>query len=138
MFQACNLVHVFTMEFINYLICSIFSFKIFSECLRRQEMALYKRDLVCSMILISENATPKTLHMEMNLWCNCKKQEYQVFHSITRSDLQHQHNQCECWSITKERHFQANIKHLTLYLPFGCVHVKLSLIPKLLEIPNLS
>ena len=41
--------------------------------------------------------------MTVNLWCNCKKQKYQVFHPI--SDLQHKHNQCECWSIMKgERH----------------------------------
>ena len=35
----------------------------------------------------------------MNPQCNCKKQEYQVFHSI--SDLQHKHDQCECWSVIK-------------------------------------
>ena len=80
----------------------------------------------------------KNLHVEMDPQCDYKKQEYQVFHSITISDLQHQHNQCKYWSITKERHFQANIKHLTLYLPFGCIHVKLKLISKLLKIPNLS
>ena len=38
----------------------------------------------------------------------------------------------------KERHFQANINHLRLYLPLGCIHVKLNLIPNLLKIPNLS
>ena len=97
-----------------------------------------KRDLVCSMITISENAAPKNLHVEMIPQCNCEKQEDQVFHSITISDLQHQHAQCECWSITKERHFQANIKYVTLYLPFGCIHMRLKLIPKLLKIPNLS
>ena len=36
----------------------------------------------------------------------------------------------------KERNFQANIKHLRLYLPFGCMHVKLKLIPNPLEIQN--
>ena len=66
--------------------------------------------------MISENAKPKNLHVERNPQCNCEKQEYQVFHSIMISELQHQHNQCKCWSITKQRHFQANVKHLTLYL----------------------
>ena len=40
MFQECNLVHVLSMEFINYSICPIFSFINFLECLRRQDIAL--------------------------------------------------------------------------------------------------
>ena len=59
----------------------------------------------------------------MNPQCNCEKQEYDVSHSITIGDLKHKHDQCECWSITKERHFQANIKHfetlLTIWL-YAC------------------
>ena len=38
----------------------------------------------------------------------------------------------------KERHFQAIIKYLRLYLPFGCMHVKLKLIPNPLKILNFS
>ena len=38
-------------------------------------------DLVCSMIVISENATSMTT-MELDPWCNCKKQWYQDFHSL--------------------------------------------------------
>ena len=45
-------------------------------------MHSYKRDLVCSMITISENAAPMTL-LAMDPQCNRKKQEYQDFHSIT-------------------------------------------------------
>ena len=40
------------------------------------------KDLVCSMITVSENAAPMTT-MEVNPLCNCKKQEYQDFHSLT-------------------------------------------------------
>ena len=39
-------------------------------------------DLVGSMITISENAAQMTT-MEMDPWCNCEKQEYQDFHSLT-------------------------------------------------------
>ena len=42
----------------------------------------HTKDLVCSMITISENAAPM-ITIEMDLWCNCKKQEYQDFHSLT-------------------------------------------------------
>ena len=50
---------------------------------KARNCTLTNRDLVCSMITISENATPKNLQLVMNLWCNCEKQEYQEFHSIT-------------------------------------------------------
>ena len=40
------------------------------------------KDLVCSMITISENAAPMTT-MEMDPWWDCKKQKYQDFHSLT-------------------------------------------------------
>ena len=52
-----------------------------------EDCTLKKRDMICSMIMISENATPKNLHLERNLGCNYKKQEYQVCHSITISEL---------------------------------------------------
>ena len=45
-------------------------------------MHSYKKELACSMITISENAAPKTI-LVMDPQCNCKKQEYQDFHSIT-------------------------------------------------------
>ena len=46
-----------------------------------RECTLTKRNLVCSMFTISENAVPKMI-LVMNPWCNCKKQESQDFHSI--------------------------------------------------------
>ena len=76
------------------------------------------------MITISENATPRT-YKRMNPQCNCEKQEYQVFHSI--SDLQHKHDQCECWSVTKgETFLKPILAFLTFYLPFGytCADLK--------------
>ena len=50
--------------------------KAFKQCRSRKERNYTpkSRKLVCSMIMISENATPKTLQ-KMNLWHNCKKQE---------------------------------------------------------------
>ena len=39
------------------------------------------KDLVCSMMMISENAAPMTT-MEIDPQCNCEKQEYQDFHSL--------------------------------------------------------
>ena len=47
-----------------------------------RECTLTKKDLVCSMIMISENATPMAL-LVMDPWCICEKQEYQDFHSLT-------------------------------------------------------
>ena len=49
-------------------------FEIIREC-------TLTKDLVCSMITISENAAPMTT-MKMNPQCNCEKQEYQDFHSL--------------------------------------------------------
>ena len=40
------------------------------------------KDLVCCMIMLSENATPMTA-MEMDPHCNYEKQEYPDFHSLT-------------------------------------------------------
>ena len=39
------------------------------------------KDLVCSMITISENATPMTI-LAMDPQFNCEKQEYQDFNSL--------------------------------------------------------
>ena len=47
----------------------------------KRECTLTK-DLVCNMIMIIENAAPMTT-MEMDPQCNCDKQEYQDFHSLT-------------------------------------------------------
>ena len=38
--------------------------------------------MVCSMIIISDNAAPENF-LVVNPQCNCKKQEYQEFHPIT-------------------------------------------------------
>ena len=46
------------------------------------------------------------------------------FHN--NSDLQHQHDQCKCWSIAKGDIFQVDIKHS--YSLFGCKY-SLKLIP---------
>ena len=63
---------------VNYLICSLFS-NFFNRMLEMvRECTQIKRDLVCSMITISENATPKST-LVVDPWCNCKKQEYQDF-----------------------------------------------------------
>ena len=64
-------------------------------------------------------------YKRMNPWCNCEKQEYQEYHSI--SDLQHKHDQCACWSITKSgKVFLGPILNiLILYLPFGSPWVDL-------------
>ena len=53
----------------------------------------------------------------MDPQCNCEKQEYQDFHSYNNSDLQHQHDQCKCWSIAKRDDSQVGMKHS--YSPFG-------------------
>ena len=50
------------------------------------DCTLHKKDLVCSMITISENATPMTV-LEMDSQCNCEKQEYQNFSFLNIGDL---------------------------------------------------
>ena len=58
------------------------------------------------------------------------------------SDLQYQHDQCECWSVTgKGRNsLQTSTKHLIFYLPFDCI-LGLSCNPqnclKVISIPKL-
>ena len=89
-----------------------------------RECTLTRRNLVCSMITISENATPKTI-LVMDPWCNCEKQEYQDFPFHNSSDLQHQHNQCECQSITKRDIFKLVLNILNHHLAYS----KLKLIP---------
>ena len=42
-----------------------------------REYTLTKRNLACSIITISEIATPMTLLLEVDSQCNCEKQEYQ-------------------------------------------------------------
>ena len=49
---------------------------------QQENALLQKGNLVCSMITISENAAQKTT-LVMDPWCNCEKQEYQDFHSLT-------------------------------------------------------
>ena len=64
------------------LFCSLIFLYLFQNVYAGKRLHSYKKNLVCSRITISENATPKNLSLAMNPWCNCKKQEYQVFHSI--------------------------------------------------------
>ena len=76
-----NLVHSLSVDFNPMIlilnsscahICRFFlkeMFEITREC------TLTKRNFACSMIMISENATPKTI-LVMVPWCNRKKQEY--------------------------------------------------------------
>ena len=60
-------------KYLNYYILQLLLFQ------KQGTIDSHKRKLVCSMITISENATPGT-HEEVNLWCEFKKQECQVFH----------------------------------------------------------
>ena len=43
-------------------------------------MHSYKKDLVCSKIMINENAAPMTL-LVMDPWYSCEKQAFKDFHS---------------------------------------------------------
>ena len=52
--------------------------------------------------LVAWSQSVRLLHQGtwgMNLWHNCEKHECQVFHFM--NDLQHQHSQCECYSVTE-------------------------------------
>ena len=80
-----------------------------------RECTLTRRNLACSIITNSENAVPKTT-LVMDPWCNCEKQEYQDISFPNNSDLWHQHNQCECWSITKRDIFKLVINILLTIL----------------------
>ena len=79
-----DLDHLLSMELVP---CKLFLLTIFEYVYRMFEMTrectLMKRDLVHSIIMSSRNATPKNLLQSvMDPQCNCKKQEYQEFHSI--------------------------------------------------------
>ena len=77
----------------------------------------------------------------MDPWCNCGKQEYQVFHSIIISNLQHQHDYCNCWSIAKRGNSEValNILHFTHHLAVNMWSWNLFQIPILSKfIPNLA
>ena len=78
---------------------------------------LIKWNLVCSMIMISENAAPMTLIQGNG--SSVQLQETRVpgfFIPINKSDLQHQRNQCECPSITKRDIFKLELNILTHHL----------------------
>ena len=51
-----------------------------------EECTLIKRNLACSLMTISENATLKTI-LVMDSQCNCEKQEYRDFPFQNNSDL---------------------------------------------------
>ena len=104
------------------------SFRMFKAGKR---MHSHKRDVACSIILISENAAPNNFSSVMDPQCNFKKQEYQEFHSITVV-------------ICNTSIISANVGVLlfsslywTFYLLFGCKCMKVKLIPNFLKIPNL-
>ena len=48
-------------------------------------------------------------HEEMNLWCNCEKQECQVFH-YPSDNLKHKHGQCEYHSFMSINGHQAIVE----------------------------
>ena len=48
-----------------------------NACLGMKRTILLIKEMACSMIMISENATPGNLQ-RINLQCNCEKQEYQA------------------------------------------------------------
>ena len=50
---------------------------------KARNCTLTKEDVVCSIITIRENATPKNLQLVMNPQFNCEKQEYEEFHFRT-------------------------------------------------------
>ena len=90
-------------------------------------MHSYKRDLVCTMITISENAAPITI-LAMDPWCNNEKQEYQDFHSLTIVICNTSMISVNVRVLLKKRHFQVSIEHS--YSPFGNRY-SLKLIPNL-------
>ena len=81
MIHTHDLVHLLSMELAP---CKLFNMLTVFIFYRMFEMTIIKRDLVSSIIMSSENATPKNLlQLVMDPQCNCEKQEYQEFHSIT-------------------------------------------------------
>ena len=84
-FHTCDLIHLLSVELVPCTLFNMFTiFKSFYTVFETaRECTLIKRDLVCSIITSSENATPKKLlQLVMDSQCNCEKQEYQEFHSI--------------------------------------------------------
>ena len=73
-----------------------------------------KRNLACSMIMISENAAPMTFLQgngsSVQLW---EARVPGCFIPKNSSGLQHQHNQCECQSIAKRDIFELVLNILT-------------------------
>ena len=80
MFHIYGLVHILSMELVPSKLFNMLAIlKIFHRMFEMvRECTHTKRDLVCSMIMISENATPKTI-LVMVPQCSCEKQEYQDF-----------------------------------------------------------
>ena len=83
--------------------------------------------MVCSIIMISKNTTPKNLSKDESL---VQFQEARVpgisFHkwSVAQTRTVWMLECHKCWSIS-----QTYIKHLIFYLPFGCTCVDLKLDP---------
>ena len=81
-----------------------------------RKCTLKNRDLVCSMITISESAAPKTL-LAMDPQCNCEKQDVPGFFIPQQEwPATHQHDQCKCQSITKRYIFKLVFNILTHHL----------------------
>ena len=82
-----------------------------------------KRSLVCSLITISENAAPMTLIQGNG--SSVQLQETRVpgfFIPKNNSDLQHQHNEWKCQSITTRDDLELELNFLT-----HCLAVNISL-----------
>ena len=75
-------------------------------------MHSYKKDLVCTMITISENAAPMTT---VGNGSSVQLQEARVlgFSFLNTSDLQHQYDHCKGQSITKRDIFKLILSILT-------------------------
>ena len=111
----CMLVQLLSVDFkphdfnIKLFMCSHFRNVLRRMIETTRECTLTTRNLVCSMITISQNATPKTI-LVMDPWCNCKKQEYQDFHSITVVICNTSMINANVRALLK-RHFQVSIEH---------------------------
>ena len=119
LFHMHDLVHSLSVDFkhhdIDIKISMCLHFRFFQKVCLRQENA-QKRNLACSMIKISKNATPMALLLVVDLQCNYEKHEYQDFipkqwwsaipaQSVWMSEYYY------------KRHFQVSIKNS--YSPFG-------------------
>ena len=139
MFHMHNLVHLLSMEPVPYKSFNMLT--IFKSFYRMFEMAgctliKEKRDLVCSIITSSENATPKKLlQLVMDPWCNCKKQEYQEFHSITKIIYSISMISANVAESLKKAFCKLVLKQIDS--PFGSIHIKLKLIQNHPKFKNL-